>query len=106
MLAFVGILILAFAKGQPEWAMTLAKAGIFLFAGATVFTVITIPVELNASRRALLMLESSGYITERERPHVKKVLDAAALTYLAAAFMSVMMLVRLILLLTMVSRRD
>lgn len=51
-------------------------------------------------------LWGSGYVTEAERPHVKKVLDAAALTYLASAFVAVMMLVRFILLLTMVSRRN
>ncbi len=99
----VGLLLTVFMGGG--WSMLIAKVGIFLFAGATVFTVMTIPVELNASRRALAVLEDSGYITAAERPHVKKVLDAAALTYLASAFMAVMMLVRFILLLSMVSRR-
>ncbi len=105
-LAFVGILMLALIEGAPGWAMLIAKVGIFLFAGATAFTVMTIPVELNASRRALAALEDSGYIRGEERPQVKKVLDAAALTYMASAFMAIMMLLRLILLLTMVSRRN
>lgn len=52
------------------------------------------------------VLSGSGYVTEAERPHVKKVLDAAALTYVVSAFVAVMMLVRFILLLTMVSRRN
>ena len=105
-LAIIGIVMLAISGGGAAWAMAVAKVGIVMFAGATVFTVATIPVELNASRRALAVLETSGYITPQERPHVKKVLDAAALTYLAAAFMAVMMLLRFILLLAMVSRRD
>ncbi len=103
-LAVVGILLLAFTGAG--WAMLIAKAGIIIFAAATFFTVLTLPVELNASRRALAALEDGGYITASERPHAKAVLDAAALTYLAAAFMAVMMLLRFILLLAMVSRRD
>ncbi len=102
-LFIVGFLLTAFMG--VGWAMLIAKVGIFLFAGATVFTVMTIPVELNASHRALGMLKESGYITAAERPHVKKVLDAAALTYLASAFMAIMMLLRFILLLSMASRR-
>lgn len=102
-LFIVGFLLTAFMG--VGWAMLIAKVGIFLFAGATVFTVMTIPVELNASHRALGMLKESGYITAPERPHVKKVLDAAALTYLASAFMAIMMLLRFILLLSMASRR-
>ncbi|MGD2175360.1 MAG: zinc metallopeptidase [Candidatus Brocadiaceae bacterium] len=105
-LAMIGIIILALAGKDATWAMAMAKVGIITFAVATGFTVMTIPVELNASRRALTVLESSGYIGPRERPHVKKVLDAAALTYMAAAFMAIMMLLRFILLLAMVARRD
>ncbi len=57
-------------------------------------------------RRALAALTDSGFVSAAERQHVKKVLDAAALTYMAAAFMAVMMLLRFIMLLSMVSRRD
>ena len=66
----------------------------------------TLPVELNASRRALALLTGMGFVTVAERAHAKKVLDAAALTYLASAFMAIMMLLRFILLLSMFSRRD
>jgi hypothetical protein len=52
------------------------------------------------------MLGQGGFITAAERPHAKKVLDAAALTYLAAALVSVMMLLRFILLFMGASRRD
>jgi Zn-dependent membrane protease YugP len=105
-LAIIGIILLALTGGTAGWAALIAKLGIVIFAVATFFSVLTLPVELNASRRALSLLTSQGYITPAERPHAKKVLDAAALTYLAAAFMAVMMLLRFILLLSMVSRRD
>jgi len=103
-LAMVGILLMA--ATQTGWAKLIAEVGIIVFAVATFFTVLTLPVELNASRRALAMLESGGLITASERPDAKKVLDAAALTYLAAALMSVMMLLRFILLFAGASRRD
>lgn len=101
-LAIIGIL-LGFAT---KWggALLIAKVGIVLFAAATFFTILTLPVELNASRQALATLVNSGYVTTEERRHAKKVLDAAALTYMAAAFMAVMMLMRFILLLSMASR--
>jgi len=105
-LAMIGIVLLALTGGTAAWGMFIAKLGIFLFAGATAFAVVTLPVEFDASRRALKALAASGYITPAERPHVKKVLDAAALTYLASAFMAIMMLLRFILLLNMFSRRD
>jgi hypothetical protein len=103
-LAIVGIMLLAFTG--TAWAKVIAEIGIGVFAVATFFTVLTLPVEYNASRRALVMLEQGGFITAAERPHAKKVLDAAALTYLAAALVSIMMLVRFILLFMGASRRD
>ena len=103
-LAIVGIMLL-FAT-QAGWAKVIAEIGIVVFAAATFFSVLTLPVEYNASRRALIMLEQGGFITAAERPHAKKVLDAAALTYLAAALVSVMMLLRFILLFMGASRRD
>jgi Zn-dependent membrane protease YugP len=103
-LAIVGIMLL-FAT-QAGWAKVIAEIGIVIFAVATFFSVLTLPVEYNASRRALVMLEQGGFITAAERPHAKKVLDAAALTYLAAALVSVMMLLRFILLFMGASRRD
>jgi len=103
-LAIIGIVMMA--ATPLSWARVVAEVGIIMFAAATAFTVITLPVEYNASRRALAMLESGGFITATERPHAKKVLDAAALTYLAAALVSVMMLLRFILLFMGASRRD
>jgi len=103
-LAMIGILMLLFTRGA--YGMLIAEAGVGVFAVATVFTVLTLPVELNASRRALAALSSGGYVTGPERAHAKRVLDAAALTYMAAAFTSVMMLLRFILLLSSFSRRN
>lgn len=75
----------------------LAYAGIVLFSVATFFQLVTLPVEFNASRRAVVALEQSGQFTEDELKGVKKVLTAAALTYVAALFVSLMSLLRLIL---------
>lgn len=72
--------------------------GIILFALAVLFQLVTVPVELNASARALKVLESSGMLTEEEMPGARKVLRAAALTYLAALASSALQLLRLILL--------
>ena len=75
----------------------LAYAGIALFSVATFFQLVTLPVEFNASRRAVVALEQSGQFTEDELQGVKKVLTAAALTYVAALCVSLMSLLRLIL---------
>jgi Zn-dependent membrane protease YugP len=76
----------------------LMDVGIILFGLAVLFHVVTLPVEKNASARALAMLESGGYVSAREVAPVKAVLDAAALTYLAATAMAVLQLVRLLVL--------
>lgn len=74
----------------------LAYAGILLFGVTTVFQLVTLPTEYNASRRALEAL-AGGYLDEDERKGTKKVLSAAASTYLAALFVSLASLLRLIL---------
>ena len=88
------ILILA---GILLSADPLAYAGVALFSVATLFQLVTLPVEFNASRRALAALEGCGQFTEEELKGVKKVLTAAALTYVAALLVSFMNLLRLIL---------
>lgn len=75
----------------------LAYAGIALFSVATLFQLVTLPVEFNASRRAVVALEQSGQFSEEELKGVKKVLTAAALTYVAALLVSLMSLLRIIL---------
>jgi len=73
----------------------LAQAGVILYAFAVAFQLITLPVELNASRRALNVLEREGLLQREEIPGARKVLRAAASTYLAAALLSVAQLLRL-----------
>ncbi len=76
----------------------LMDVGIVLFAGATLFQVVTLPVEFNASNRALAQLSNGGYLRTDEINGAKKVLNAAALTYVAAAAMSILTLIRLLIL--------
>lgn len=64
-------------------------AGIILFSAVVLFHLVTLPVELNASRRAVVQLSDSGLISSQEVPMVRKVLGAAALTYLAAALAAI-----------------
>lgn len=73
----------------------LAQVGVILYAFAVAFQLITLPVELNASRRALDVLEREGLLERSEIPGARKVLTAAAATYLAAALLSVAQLLRL-----------
>ena len=75
----------------------LLKIGILCFSLAVLFYVVTLPVEFNASGRAVAVL-SSGYLPEDEIKGVKAVLSAAALTYVAAALQAVLQLLRLVLL--------
>ncbi len=75
----------------------LTTIGIVLFAMSTVFALVTLPVEFNASRRAVDMLTDGGYLTMDEVTGVRKVLNAAALTYGASAVTSLMSLLRLVL---------
>ncbi len=79
----------------------LVNLGIIFFGAATLFHLVTLPVELNASSRAMKSLESSGALNDEELKMTKKVLSAAALTYVAALAVSFAQLLRLIL----ISRR-
>lgn len=84
----------------------LAWAGIFLFGLSVLFQLITLPVEFNASARALKALSEGGMMTSEELAGARKVLTAAAMTYVAALFVSLMSLFRLILMVMSRSRRD
>ncbi|MBQ9897137.1 MAG: zinc metallopeptidase, partial [Synergistaceae bacterium] len=75
----------------------LLNLGIILFCGSLVFHLVTLPVELDASSRALKLLKETGTLTSDELAGARKVLNAAALTYVAAALMSILQLVRLIM---------
>jgi hypothetical protein len=84
-----------FHNPSISWLMDL---GILFFTGAVLFQVVTLPVEFNASKRALAQLSDSGALAPQEVAGAKKVLDAAALTYVAAAAMAALQLVRLLVL--------
>jgi uncharacterized protein len=79
----MGGLVLVMLSRSP-FGFTIALIGLALYALAFVFTLITLPVEFDASRRALRLLQTSGMLDETELGGAKKVLDAAALTYVAA----------------------
>ena len=74
------------------------QLGIILFSAVVLFQLITLPVELNASGRAMKLLGSEGILYEDELKHTRKVLTAAALTYVASAAASILQLLRLFLL--------
>jgi len=86
-LFFIGL----FTRMQP-----LIMAGIVAFSAAVLFTLITLPVEFDASRRAIVALRESAIVNEEELSSVKEVLFAAALTYVAAAAMAALQLVMLL----------
>jgi uncharacterized protein len=90
-MAFVGLLI----GRNGLWLLDLA---IILFSAAVLFHVVTLPVEFNASSRAYKHLTSANIATREEALMAKKVLDAAALTYLASASVALLSLLRLVLL--------
>ncbi|WMJ88486.1 zinc metallopeptidase [Anaerocolumna sp. MB42-C2] len=79
-------------------SQTLIYLGIILFSCAVLFQLITLPVELNASARAVKILDETGILYGEEVSHTKKVLGAAALTYVAAAAASILQLLRLLIL--------
>ncbi len=90
---FIGFMLTYVGFAVP-W---LIQLGIFLMIAAVAFTVVTLPVEFNASSRAMRALTSGGVMTDEELAGAKKVLDAAALTYVAAAAAAVMQLIRILL---------
>ena len=83
----------------------IALAGIVLYGFCVLFQLVTLPVEFNASRRAVKALENTYMLSEEEKPIVKKVLSAAALTYVAALAVSLTQLLRLLLIVSRTSGR-
>ncbi len=96
MLFFLGMILGAM---QSSFAWNLAFAGVVLFAGAVAFTLVTLPVEFNASSRAREMLMRNGLVTREEMSGVSAMLNAAALTYVAAAAQAVSQLLYFVLIL-------
>ncbi|NJN83127.1 MAG: zinc metallopeptidase, partial [Caldilineaceae bacterium] len=95
---FIG-LFLTSAMGN-----TIAWIGLFIFGATALFTLVTLPVEFDASKRAKQLLVTEGILAPQELQGVNKVLDAAALTYVAAALQAIMTLAYYAFLL--VGRRD
>ncbi|HDY90500.1 MAG TPA: zinc metallopeptidase [bacterium] len=94
-LFMIGWIIGIFTHAPITWLM---DAGIILFSVAVIFTFVTLPVEYDASKRAIMVLEQGGFLTQDELPKAKAVLNAAAWTYVAAAATAVLMLIRLLIL--------
>ena len=99
-LILIGLLI------NSQSSQMIINAGIFLFSFAVIFQLITLPVEFNASSRALRLLEEQGILSSQELPSTKKVLGAAALTYVASAASAILQLLRIIMLYGGRRRRD
>ena len=93
-LIMLGILMMSMADTQLGYMVMLS--GVALFAVVTLFELVTLPCEFNASRRAMEALESSGWYGSDELSSSRKVLTAAALTYVAALAVSLIQLLRLI----------
>ena len=105
-LFMIGLLITAFVA-DPTFGELIATIGIVLFSFTTVFQLVTLPTEYDASRRAVTEIERTGILTPEELHGAKKVLGAAALTYVAALAVSITQLLRLLLILGRSSgRRD
>lgn len=92
-LSWIFLLIGMFLPAQFNFFITI---GIIMFSAGVLFTVITLPVEFNASSRALKTIKETGMLNEEEYDGAKKVLRAAAMTYVAATATSVMQLLRLL----------
>lgn len=80
------------------WSQSLINLGILCFSLAFLFQLVTLPVEFNASRRALVILNEGDYLNEDELVMARKMLTAAALTYVAGAIATFLQLLRLVLL--------
>ncbi|NDL66890.1 zinc metallopeptidase [Anaerotalea alkaliphila] len=89
-----------------SFGQSMVQLGILLFTAVVAFQVVTLPVELNASNRAIHILETSRFLNEEEIKPARKVLNAAALTYIAAAAVALLNLLRLLMLFSGGRRND
>lgn len=106
-LSFPMILIGIFLAGSGSYfGLNLINLGILCFSLAVLFQLVTLPVEFDASRRALQQLDTTGILPQEEGRHARAVLTAAALTYVAAAASSLLQLLRLVILFGGNRRRD
>ena len=103
LLIFVGALITAMYEMGGSFGMFFIYSGIVAFAAVVFFQLVTLPVEFNASRRALAIISEQDILKDEERVGARNVLTAAAMTYVAALVVSLLQLLRLILIF---GRRD
>ena len=96
----IGMLLAGYVGTSVAWL------GVILFGATALFTVVTLPVEFDATKRAKAWLTTSGIVMREEMTGVHKVLDAAALTYVAAAAQAVSTLLYYVMLLTGMNRRN
>jgi Zn-dependent membrane protease YugP len=104
-LFFISIGLAGTGHLMPEWAWNLALFGVMLFGFAVLFHIVTLPVEIDASMRAVAVLEKEQYLSPQELRGGKKVLTAAAMTYVAAALYALIQLAYYILRLLNSNRR-
>lgn len=99
-LVIIGLILSGSGRGEVIYMLSiwqhLIDIGIILFAVSVLFYVVTLPVEFNASRRALAILKDTGVFAEDELKGAKKVLSAAAMTYVASALAAIGSLIRLL----------
>ena len=96
-LVIIGVLIANMLESSGNFGYYISLAGVALFAIVLIFQLVTLPVELDASNRAISMLSEGGYIRGAEQEQAaKKVLRAAAFTYLVAVIASALTLLRLL----------
>lgn len=100
------LLMIGFMIAAGGGSTTLAWVGVALFATTTVFTLVTLPVEFDASKRALVTLQTSRVLASDELQGARSVLNAAALTYVAAAATSLMQLLYFVFRLLGTQRRE
>jgi Zn-dependent membrane protease YugP len=95
----IGFLLDIFVATTENYTFgyTLALIGVGLYGLSTLFALVTLPVEFDASRRAKKMLVEEGIITESELPYADKMLDAAAMTYVASLMTSIVYFLRFLL---------
>lgn len=107
-LVLIGLLIDIFATSAGvQIGFYVALSGVILYGGSFLFTLVTLPVELNASRRAKRMLVDEGILGDDELQGASKVLNAAAMTYVAAMLTSLIYFLRFfVMVLTMFGRRN
>ncbi len=100
-----GLLLSMLAKGVGNMGYYIAIGGVALYAMMLLFQLITLPIEFNASKRGLSMLTEGGYVTDEELPGAKKMLNAAAMTYVLASLGAFVTLLRLLLIANGARRR-